>query len=413
MQRFRPQSGGSRGATSGSRAQTGRPQFGSRQPSRFGRGGGRGRGARPLDPNLFIKKATSLEVQATVAPSTARFADYAVADIIKRNIAQHGYTIPTAIQEQAIPYILEGRDIIGVANTGSGKTATFLISFIDKALQDRSERVLIVVPTRELAQQIGDEFRIFARGTGIQEVTTVGGTNIRFQMQSLRNRPNFVIGTPGRLKDLISRGHLHLSEFKNVVLDEVDRMVDIGFIEDIKYLVSLMPTARQSLFFSATFDSRTREILRDFVKDPVTVSVKQQDTAQNIDQDIVRLTGGKIKIDTLHDLLIQPGFEKVIIFVATKRGVERVANGLYDRGIHAATIHGDKSQAQRQRALKEFKFNRIQVLIATDVAARGIDIDNVSHVINYDAPTSFEDYTHRIGRTGRAGRRGVALTFVD
>lgn len=366
-----------------------------------------------LDPSLFVKRANGASSFVEETLSNVQFADYNIIDKLKRNIADHGYSIPTAIQEKAVPYILSGRDVIGIANTGTGKTAAFLISLINKCFLDRNQRVLIVVPTRELAVQIGDEFNIFAKGTGLEAVTTVGGTNIKRQTYALRHRPHFVIGTPGRLKDLIDRRELNLSLFQNVVLDEVDRMVDIGFIKDIKYLISLLPRVRQSLFFSATVDGKTQEILRSFVTDAVTVTVKQQDTAENIEQDIIKITPNHPKLDVLHDLLIQPGFEKVIIFGRTKWGTEKLSRALIERGFKAAAIHGNKSQNQRQRALDEFKSNRLQILIATDVASRGLDIEDVTHVINYDAPTSYDDYVHRIGRTGRAGKRGIALTFVE
>ncbi|OGH19566.1 MAG: hypothetical protein A2868_01225 [Candidatus Levybacteria bacterium RIFCSPHIGHO2_01_FULL_40_15b] len=366
-----------------------------------------------LDPNLFIKKANGVSVPIEQSASGMHFSEYNIMDKLKRNITDHGYSVSTAIQEKAIPEIVSGRDIIGIANTGTGKTAAFLISLINKSYIDRNQRVLIVVPTRELALQIADEFRMFAKGMELAAVATVGGTNIKRQTYALRHKPHFVIGTPGRLKDLIGRGELNLMLFQNVVLDEVDRMVDIGFIKDIKYLISLLPKNRQSLFFSATVDGKTQDILRSFVTNPVTVSVKQQDTAENIEQDIVRLSGNRPKIDVLHDLLIQPGFDKVLVFGRTKWGMEKLMRALVERGFKAAAIHGNKSQNQRQRALLEFKEDRLQVLIATDVASRGLDIEDVTHVINYDAPASYDDYVHRIGRTGRAGKKGTALTFVE
>ncbi len=391
--------------------------------SRFAaRGGGgygnrfrAGRGAKRLDPNLFIKKAVELaqlnpDVE-TVA--TARFEDYAFVDALKHNITSHGYENPTPIQQQSIEPILQGRDIIGIANTGTGKTAAFLTGLINKVYQNRQERVLIVAPTRELAQQIKDEFMIFARGMGIGVVCAFGGVSIRGQIMTLRRNPHFVIGTPGRLKDLIERRELDLSRFHNVVLDEVDRMVDIGFLKDIQAILSYLPAERQSLFFTATIDSRTREILRAFTQDPVVVSVKTQSTADSIEQDIVRITPGESKIDVLHGLLNKPGFDKVLVFGQTKHGAERIARSLVERGVRTTAIHGNKSQMQRQRALDAFKQDRIKVLIATDVASRGIDVQDITHVINYDAPTSYDDYVHRIGRTGRAGKRGYALTFVD
>ena len=201
--------------------------------------------------------------------------------------------------------------------------------------------------------------------------------------------------------------------FQNIVLDEVDRMVDIGFIHDIKFIISHLPRKRQSLFFSATIDKRTDEILKSFVTNPVTVSVKRGNTADNVDQDIIKVSDKNKKIEVLHDLLIQPDFEKVIIFGRTKWGMEKLSRALVQRGFRSAAIHGNKTQNQRQRALNDFKEDRINVLIATDVASRGIDIEDVTHVINYDAPTSYDDYVHRIGRTGRAGKKGVALTFVE
>lgn len=376
-------------------------------------GGGRfGRFSKKLDPNLFVKKASKVDTEVEYVTS-ARFEDYNISDIIKQNIKEHGYVTPTAIQEKTIPEILSGRDIIGMAKTGTGKTAAFLITLINKSYLDHNQRTLIVVPTRELAVQIKDEFRIFARGTGLDVVSVIGGANINRQLNDLRRRPNFVIGTPGRLKDLINRRALQLSFFQNVVLDEVDRMVDIGFIGDIKFLISFLPRARQSLFFSATVDSKTQEILRDFVTNPVTVTVKQPNEVENINQDIVRLPNGKSKIEALHDLLIKPEFGKVLIFGRTKWGIEKLSLALQERGFKVASIHGNKSQFQRQRALTDFKSNRLQILTATDVASRGLDIENVTHVINYDAPSSYDDYIHRIGRTGRAGKQGVALTFVD
>jgi ATP-dependent RNA helicase RhlE len=372
----------------------------------------RGRQVKKLDPSLFIKKAQEPE-QSTELDSLARFSDYNIDEKLKRNIIDHGYKIPTSIQEQSMPQILMGRDIIGIANTGTGKTAAFLITLINKAFLDRNQRVLIVVPTRELAVQIKDEFKIFAKGTDLEAVAAIGGVSINGQTHALRHRPNFVIATPGRLKDLIDRREINLSIFQNVVLDEVDRMLDVGFLNDIKYIISFLPRVRQSLFFSATVDKRTEEIVRNFVVDPVTISVKKQETGENIEQDIIRVNGNVPKIDVLHDLLAKPEFEKVLIFGRTKWGMEKLSKTLIERGFRAAAIHGNKSQNQRQKALQEFKDGRLQVLLATDVASRGIDIENVSHVINFDAPQSYEEYVHRIGRTGRAGKPGIALTFVE
>lgn len=365
-----------------------------------------------IDPLLFIKKATE---ETLIAPtsSTSLFSDYAISDHLKKNIAIHGYTVPTAIQEQTIPHLLENRDVIGIANTGTGKTAAFLIPLIHKTYTYRNERVLIVVPTRELAMQIVDEFQIFSRGMDLSAVLCIGGANIRRQEMNLSHNPHFVIGTPGRLKDLINRKKLRLELFQNIVLDEVDRMVDIGFIKDIQYLISLLPKKRQSLFFSATVSGKASTLLESFVTNAVTVSVKTQETSGTIEQDVVKVKDKRMKLDTLHDLLVKEGFEKVLIFGQTKWGIEKLTRELIDRGFRAASIHGNKSQGQRQRALAQFKDNQLQILLATDVASRGLDIDDVTHVINYDIPDSYEDYIHRIGRTGRAGKKGMALTFVE
>lgn len=344
--------------------------------------------------------------------ATHKFADFQIAPEIKKNIAAKNYVSPTPIQDQAIPVVLQGKDIIGIANTGTGKTAAFLIPLIDKVARDRSQNVLIITPTRELALQIQDELFQFAKGLGIKAALCIGGTSMRRQRTEIAYRPNFVIGTPGRIKDLVGQNCLHLSSFGNVVLDETDRMVDIGFIHDIKYLISLLPQKRQSLFFSATVSQKVKEIIETFVTDPVTVSVKVRDTVENISQEVIKVEGGKQKVDKLHDLLIQEGFDKVLIFGRTKWGIQRLTNELTDRGFKAGAIHGNKSQSQRQKTLDQFRTNQIHILLATDVASRGLDIEDVSHVINYDMPSSYDDYIHRIGRTGRAQKRGTALTFV-
>lgn len=392
-----------------------RPRAENNQPA-FTKNGYHSRGkqrrtVKKLDANLFIKKASQVKTKEYTSVKT--FSDFDIADKLQRNILEHGYTNPTQIQEQTIPHLINGRDVIGIANTGTGKTAAFLIPLVNKAFLDRNERILVVTPTRELAMQIVDELRAFVKGMDLDIVLCIGGANMERQEKKLRHNPHFVIGTPGRLKDLIERKKLTLDLFRNIVLDEVDRMVDIGFIHDVKYFISLLPKKRQSLFFSATISEKVKEILRSFVTDPVTVSVKQQATSENVDQNIVKIKNSSDKIDTLHNLLTQEGFDKVMIFGRTKWGIEKLTRELITRGFKAAAIHGNKTQGQRQRALAQFKQNDVSILLATDVASRGLDIDNVTHVINYDAPESYDDYVHRIGRTGRAGKKGIALTFVE
>jgi superfamily II DNA/RNA helicase len=299
-----------------------------------------------------------------------------------------------------------------MANTGTGKTAAFLIPLIEKVLKDRNQRVLIVTPTRELASQIRDEFYTFANGLGIFSALCIGGANMWRQKEELRRSPNFVIGTPGRLEDHLRSHSLNLAYFGSVVLDEADHMVDVGFIQNIRNIISQLSPNRQSLFFSATVDAKVAGILQSFVRNPVTVSVKTGDITTQVKQEIIKVVSPNTKIEELHKLLIKQEFEKVLIFGRTKHGVQKLSDDLIERGFKADAIHGNKNQSQRVRILDKFKRDFINILIATDVASRGLDIPNVSHVINYDLPESYEAYIHRIGRTGRADKRGVALTFV-
>lgn len=387
--------------------------------NRFGARHGRGFGQRGTHESklkgqvdIFIKKAGNITSQAEEI-SQKTFSDFDLTSPLKINIQKKGYITPTPIQDRAIPAILEGRDLVGTANTGTGKTAAFLIPIINRIFIDKSKSALIITPTRELAVQINQEFRAFSYGLQIYSALIIGGSNMRRQTDDLRRHPNMVIGTPGRIKDLMQRNLLKLNEFSIFVLDEVDLMVDIGFVNDVKYFMSLLPPIRQSLFFSATISSKIRDILQNFVQNPVTVSVKMQDTAENVDQDVVRIQNRDKKIDQLHDLLIKDGFEKVLIFGKTKHGIEKLNRELEFRGFKVGAIHGNKKQSQRQRVLQSFKRDEINILLATDVASRGLDIPDVSHVINYDLPQTYDDYVHRIGRTGRAGKLGVALTFVE
>ena len=379
-------------------------------------------------PRRFIKKQSGHEImdaihamqsaKKTAAPIAeaqsvhVSFNEFSLDSHLETNIAFKGYQQPTPIQDKAIPAILAGKDVIGIANTGTGKTAAFLIPLIHFLSVDRSERIFILAPTRELAIQIYEELRAFSYGIQIQSALCIGGANIQRQKIALRQSPHVVIGTPGRIKDLIRSRSLDLSQFNRVVLDEADRMVDIGFIHDIKYFISLLPKKRQSLFFSATIDGKVREVLQNFVQDPVTVSVKQQNNTDLIKQEFVRLNGFN-KIDTLHNLLIQPGFDKVLVFGRTKWGMQKLTDELMRRGLRVGVIHGNKRQSQRQRVLEQFKKDEIQIMLATDVASRGLDIQGVTHVINYEMPESLDDYIHRIGRTGRANQKGTALTFVE
>lgn len=364
-----------------------------------------------LPVSKYVKKAEFEEV-VLEPKQQMQIEDISLDATLKKNILQKGYTHFTDIQEGTIQPILEGKDVIGIANTGTGKTAAFLIPLLDQMMKGSSKKVLVIVPTRELAMQIREELKDLARSLNIYAALCIGGSSMRNQMFELRRNPQFVIGTPGRLKDLIDRKILKLETFNTIVLDEVDRMLDMGFINDIRYLISLLPSQRHSLFFSATLSHDINTLIQSFVKDPVTISVKQQETAANVDQDIVRVQPDEQKIEVLHDLLIKDEFKKVLIFGRTKAGVDRLSRNLYDRGFRVASIHGDKTQMRRNQAIQMFREDRVSILVATDVASRGIDIRDITHVINYDQPATYEDYIHRIGRTGRANKKGYALTFV-
>lgn len=369
-------------------------------------------GGEYIHPDKFINKAVITEEVERFIPEH-RFEDFAIEDALKRSVTAKGYTLPTPIQDRAIPHVLLGQDVVGIANTGTGKTAAFLIPLIDKVLKNRNEQMLIIVPTRELALQIEEELKAFVQGMRIFSVVCVGGTPMGPQMRALKHRNQFVIGTPGRLKDLIERKCIDRSQYSTIVLDEADRMLDMGFIHDMRFVMEGMPAARQTLFFSATLSSEIEKLISQFLREPVRITVKTSETSKNIEQDVVRIAPGMAKFDVLHDLLNQQEFSKVLVFGRTKHGVEKLSKNLIGKGIVAVSIHGNKTQSQRQRSLAQFKENKAKVLVATDVAARGLDIDNVSHVINYDLPTTYADYVHRIGRTGRAGARGKALTFIE
>lgn len=380
------------------------------------RNGGRNRGmvkgrGQYIDPAKFIKVAQPVELEEYTP--THGFDDFAISQSLKDNLAAKGYETPSPIQDQTIPLGLEGKDVIGIANTGTGKTAAFSLPVINRLMGDPHAKALIVAPTRELAQQIEQEMRSLGKGSGVFAVLLIGGTPMNPQLRDLRLKPRVVIGTPGRIKDHLDRGTLHLSTFNMVVLDEVDRMLDMGFINDMRQILGALKPQRQSFFFSATMPNEVRSLINSFAHEPETVSVKTGDTSDNVHQNIIPYGSSNEKLEKLHDALIKEEVEKVIIFDDTQRNVERLHRELADRGFATDAIHGGKTQGQRQRALDKFKKSDIDILVATDVAARGIDVKDITHVINYSIPQTYEDYTHRVGRAGRAGKTGHALTFVN
>lgn len=364
-----------------------------------------------IHPSRFIqsaKPATDIQYQPTHT-----FADFAIHPLIRNNLLEKGFEMPSPIQDQTIPAGLQGKDVVGIANTGTGKTAAFALPVLHRLMANREDRALILAPTRELAQQIEEQCRSLAKGSGLPGALLIGGVSMRPQLRDLRNNPRIVIGTPGRIKDHAERRTLNLSRFNIVVLDEVDRMLDMGFINDIRHILGQTAGTKQSFFFSATLDARVKAIIDGFSNDPVHVIVKTGDTSDYVDQNIVRYVSKDEKIDKLHDLLLQDKVIKTLVFDDTHRSVEKLSKELQARGFETDAIHGGKSQSQRQRALKRFKDSQVKILVATDVAARGLDVADITHVVNYSAPQTYGDYVHRIGRAGRAGRLGYALTFVE
>jgi superfamily II DNA/RNA helicase len=363
-----------------------------------------------IDPKRFVKAAKAVEIEEYVP--THKFSDFDLNSLIQQNLINREYTVPSQVQDKSIPHALEGRDVIGIANTGTGKTAAFLLPTINKLMATRGQKVLIMAPTRELAVQIQQESRLFSKGSRLYDVLLIGGTPMNRQLRDLQKNPEIIIGTPGRIKDHVERGTLKLNNVATVVLDEVDRMLDMGFINDIRDILSNLPKERQSLFFSATMSPTIESLIGTFTSSPTTVMARTAETSDNVEQSIMHYFEPTDKLDKLHDILLKEEVSRTLIFCETKRSTEALSKELVSRGFTSDAMHGNKSQSQRQRALKKFKDGNVKILVATDVAARGIDVDSITHVINYDIPQTYDDYTHRIGRTGRAGTKGNAVTFV-
>ncbi len=368
-------------------------------------------GGEYINPERFVQAAKPVLEEEIFIPKN-QFIDFDVEDVIKANLAKAGYVTPSPIQDQAIPFGVEGHDIVGIANTGTGKTAAFAVPVIHNLMRFSDAYAIIVAPTRELAQQIEEQCKMIGKGSGVMGAILIGGMPMGPQLRQLRNNPQIVIGTPGRIKDHVERGSLKLAGFNMVVLDEVDRMLDMGFLPDVSFILKQLAPERQSYFFSATMEPKVKALITQFAPKHVTISLKKQATSESVNQDVVHYTHAADKMDKLHDILNAEITEKVIVFDETQRSVERLSQVLQERGFKAEAIHGGKTQGQRKRALDQFKQNRVNILVATDVAARGIDVSDITHVINFSVPQTYDDYVHRIGRAGRAGRTGYALTFV-
>lgn len=366
-----------------------------------------------LNPEMLIKKAGAVE--KNTFKSQMNFDDMPLSAALKENLKKKGFVRPTEIQERTFDDLKAGRNMLGIANTGTGKTGAFLIPVIEQLLEKNQKPfALVVVPTRELAVQVEEEFRSITKGLKLFSACFIGGTNINKDMQTLRRDSNIVIGTPGRLLDLVSRKLLDLRKFNTLILDEFDRMLDMGFVNDIKRILSGMHVRKQTMLFSATLDKTQERLISEILIDPVTVKVSNGvSTGDHIDQEVIHVGQGEDKFAMLKDMLDQGQFSKVLVFEETKHRVSRLCKKLNKSGIRSGEIHGNKSQNARQRALEEFKSGKTDVLVATDVAARGIDVSDVTHVINYQMPMTFDSYIHRIGRTGRNGKTGKAFTFVE
>jgi superfamily II DNA/RNA helicase len=396
------------------RPKKGGRKFSAKRTNNKSKRGKRSRGGNKketIHPSKFIKKASITEQVEYKTQNT--FSDFDVAPLVKKNIINKGFEAPSPIQDKAIPEGLKGKDVIGIANTGTGKTIAFALPVLTRLINNRESRVIIMAPTRELAQQILEELKFLIKGSDLYHALLIGGSSMYMQLKDLRRKPRIIVGTPGRIQDHIKRKSLDMQLFDTVVLDEVDRMLDMGFVKDMRSILGKLAHKRQSFFFSATMEPKVRELIGEFSKNPIMISVKTGNTSDSVEQNIVQYKSRDQKIEKLHEILNESRNNKILIFDATKRGVDRLSKRLVKRGFRADAIHGNKSQRQREKALARFKTNQTTILVATDVAARGIDVPDITHVINYSTPQSYDDYVHRIGRAGRAGKTGHALTFVE
>ena len=344
------------------------------------------------------------------------FAELQLCAPLQKAVESAGYTTPTPIQEQAIPVVMAGRDVFGCAQTGTGKTAAFGLPILHRLHNEGpfrgGPRALVLAPTRELAVQIDESIRTYSKGLKVRSVVLLGGVSIRPQIDQIRRGVDIVIATPGRLLDVVDHRALNLSHIHTFVLDEADRMLDMGFMPSIRQIVKLIPTQRQTLFFSATLPREIRDLANSLLTDPVHIAVTPENTTtEMVDQRLYYVERDRKRALLAH--LLNDDLEgSVLVFTRTKRGADRVTKDLMKVGLKAASIHGDKSQTARQKALHDFKSGRTRVLVATDIAARGIDIAQLPYVVNFDVPEAAETYVHRIGRTGRAGRSGIAVTLA-
>ena len=344
-----------------------------------------------------------------------KFSDLELDDSILKALKEKGYDTPTPVQEKSIPIVLQQKDLLGVAQTGTGKTAAFAIPIIQLLARSNKKGIqgLIVTPTRELAIQIEDNIAFYAKYMNVKHTVIFGGVKQHEQVRKLKKGVDILVATPGRLLDLMDQGYISLNMIDIFVLDEADRMLDMGFINDIKKLLKVLPKKRQSLFFSATMPGNIQKLSREILHKPQKVEVTPESTTAETVQQVVYFTNRTDKRKLLLHLLKNQELDQVLIFERTKRGADRLSRDLSKKNIRAVAIHGDKAQNQRQRALNDFKKGKLRVLVATDIAARGIDIDKLNYVVNFDVPNIPETYVHRIGRVGRAGETGIAISLCE
>jgi ATP-dependent RNA helicase RhlE len=364
-----------------------------------------------IDLSKLVYKSEKITKEKEYKPKNS-FQNFGLPEKVVSNLKNRDFIYPTEIQDIIIPHGMSGSDVVGLSETGSGKTIAFLLPLINKVFKDKKEKVVILAPTRELAQQINKELRECSHGMYLYSTVCVGGMPISRQIQDLNRSQHFVIGTPGRLKDLEDRGVINFSEFSSIVLDEVDRMLDMGFVNEITQILKKIPEKRQVFFFSATMPPKIKTLSETFLKNPKVVNLSTGISTKNVNQDIVFFKSKEERFSKLMDLLNEKDVSKTIVFAETKSMVDELTDELSSYKYKVGLIHGDRRQRDRERTLNSFKEGHIDILVATDVAARGIDVKEVSQVINYTIPQTYDDYIHRIGRTGRAGNFGKAFTFV-
>ena len=366
-------------------------------------------------------QSIKMQENSTKTPVGVKFTDLGLSEPLLKAVAGQGYETPTPIQAEAIPAVLAGRDVMAAAQTGTGKTAGFTLPLLHLLTEDRPlprfsghrpVRCLIVTPTRELAAQVEESVKTYGGHLPLRTAVVFGGVNIKPQINKLRHGVDILVATPGRLLDLYGQGAVRFDKLEALVLDEADRMLDMGFIHDIKKILAVLPKRRQNLMFSATFSEEIRELARGLVNDPIEISVSPRNTTVDTVSQLVYPVDKGRKTDLLTHLIVEEQWYQALVFTRTKHGANRLAQKLEKSGIGAVAIHGNKSQNARTRALADFKSGKTQILVATDIAARGLDINDLPHVVNFDLPNVPEDYVHRIGRTGRAGKEGQALSLV-